>query len=692
MHDVFVSYARADRDRVAPLVALMEENGLSVWWDAEVVPGSTFEQVIDEALINTRLVVVVWTRESIHSDWVQAEAGDGLERGILLPVMLDSVRVPVAFRRKQTVNLFGWPQKQDRDELARFLAAALDTVGKPAGEPRLPAPAKAQGRARLKMTALFSIGLLVAVFGVREYLTGYTEGGPPPAERPRASILVLPFDTAAAGASAQDYEAIPYEVAAILRRTRNLQITSDEQVTSYLSELLRRPGFGIRTTHTLTGELGANPDSSLLLNARLTDTSTGETLWKKMIPLRQSDLSSIVMQIAEQVAAQFNVPVPVLASDIPPQTYLNYLKTKSDLRNSISREQLEEVVVAFEQITQHEPRFADAFAGLCRAELTLYRENQSVTTFENAEKHCHRAKTLKDNDPEVFIALGALYRGSGMLLESADNFTRALELAPFSTSAMREFSLTLIEQNRFDAAERQLEKALAIETDYWLNYREMGRILFMQGEYERAAEYYEMESELVADNSRALNNLGAAHFLSERFDQAVAAWESIADADRNDRVLSNLGSAHFFRRDYVRAAEMFGQAIAMAPENHEYWSGMGEAMAQAGAGDYQANFRRALELAETRLTINPNDALMLSAVATYQAALGDSDAVDRVINRLHEIKADGVYVTYDIARAYARLGRNTEALETMNQLVSLGYSRTLLSLDANFDEVLQKGD
>ena len=153
MHDVFVSYARADRDRVEPLVELMEANGLSVWWDAEVVPGSTFEQVIDDALIGARLVVVVWTRESIHSDWVQAEAGDGLERGILIPVMLDPVRVPVAFRRKQTVNLFGWPEKQDHGELTRFLAAAMETVGKPVAEPRLPPRARPQIRQKLRTTA-----------------------------------------------------------------------------------------------------------------------------------------------------------------------------------------------------------------------------------------------------------------------------------------------------------------------------------------------------------------------------------------------------------------------------------------------------------------------------------------------------------------------------------------------------------
>ena len=107
---------------------------------------------------------------------------------------------------------------------------------------------------------------------------------------------MLPFDTAAAGESAKNYEGIAYEVAAILRRTKDLQITSEEQVTSYLGELLRRPGFGLRTTHTLTGDLSTDSESGLLLNARLTETSTAEVGWRKTIPLDTGDLSNVIRQ------------------------------------------------------------------------------------------------------------------------------------------------------------------------------------------------------------------------------------------------------------------------------------------------------------------------------------------------------------------------------------------------------------
>ncbi len=41
MADVFVSYARSDKARVAPLVAAIEAQGWSVWWDRRSTPGSS---------------------------------------------------------------------------------------------------------------------------------------------------------------------------------------------------------------------------------------------------------------------------------------------------------------------------------------------------------------------------------------------------------------------------------------------------------------------------------------------------------------------------------------------------------------------------------------------------------------------------------------------------------------------------
>jgi WD40 repeat protein len=109
MHDVFISYARGDRSRVKRLAdALVAARGWSVWWDPELEAGEAFPRRIQEAVGDSRCVLVVWSARSVASDWVAAEATEGWERDILVPVRLDDCEPPMPFRQTHTVDLGLW--------------------------------------------------------------------------------------------------------------------------------------------------------------------------------------------------------------------------------------------------------------------------------------------------------------------------------------------------------------------------------------------------------------------------------------------------------------------------------------------------------------------------------------------------------------------------------------------------------
>jgi hypothetical protein len=59
MSDIFLSYARADRQRVLPLIQALERRGWSVWWDLHIPYGKSYEEVIEEELKAARCVIVV---------------------------------------------------------------------------------------------------------------------------------------------------------------------------------------------------------------------------------------------------------------------------------------------------------------------------------------------------------------------------------------------------------------------------------------------------------------------------------------------------------------------------------------------------------------------------------------------------------------------------------------------------------
>jgi hypothetical protein len=53
-------------------------------------------------------VVGLWSERSIISEWVKNEAASAAERGALAPALIDNVKIPLEFRRKQTADLIGF--------------------------------------------------------------------------------------------------------------------------------------------------------------------------------------------------------------------------------------------------------------------------------------------------------------------------------------------------------------------------------------------------------------------------------------------------------------------------------------------------------------------------------------------------------------------------------------------------------
>jgi len=110
-----------------------------VWWDRKIPPGKRFDEVIQEKLDAAKCVVVLWSKESVKSDWVKEEAEEGKRRNILVPVLIDSVTVPLGFRRIQTANLTDWHGQSPHAELDQLMEAVEAILGV-APSPNTPEP------------------------------------------------------------------------------------------------------------------------------------------------------------------------------------------------------------------------------------------------------------------------------------------------------------------------------------------------------------------------------------------------------------------------------------------------------------------------------------------------------------------------------------------------------------------------
>jgi hypothetical protein len=171
MADIFISYASPDRESARRLAERLSELGHSVWWDRTIPPGRQFDEVIQEALNTARCVIVLWSAQSVRSNWVKTEAADALAQDKLLPVLMERVLPPMEFKRIQAADLGDWSGEADHAEfgnlvasIERLLKAPRSPTGAVRPSPRVQAPPHAAWRLRnVTIAAAIVLGVAAAL-------------------------------------------------------------------------------------------------------------------------------------------------------------------------------------------------------------------------------------------------------------------------------------------------------------------------------------------------------------------------------------------------------------------------------------------------------------------------------------------------------------------------------------------------
>lgn len=132
MADVFVSYARKEKDRAVEIRRSLEGLGLSTFFDVEGLDaGDPWPDRLDAELKTAGAVVSLWSPHALSRQWVRNECAVGEKRGVLLPAELEPVTdydVPAQFATLQRVDLSDFHGQSDHAgwrSLVRALARKL---------------------------------------------------------------------------------------------------------------------------------------------------------------------------------------------------------------------------------------------------------------------------------------------------------------------------------------------------------------------------------------------------------------------------------------------------------------------------------------------------------------------------------------------------------------------------------------
>jgi hypothetical protein len=179
MADVFVSYSRANRDRIVTVSDNLEEAGYSVWWDSALAPGDDYALLIEQQIDASRCVVVAWSETARQSLWVRAEANEALDAGKLVQINLDRTRLPLPYSALNFVDFSAWGGVRTEECWTTFDGRVKRRINGEWVDAHAPKPGPAlQGLGRVSLLGWAAILLAAAI----ALITGLVATGRLPAQ------------------------------------------------------------------------------------------------------------------------------------------------------------------------------------------------------------------------------------------------------------------------------------------------------------------------------------------------------------------------------------------------------------------------------------------------------------------------------------------------------------------------------
>jgi TolB-like protein/Tfp pilus assembly protein PilF len=445
MADVFVSYARVDKARVAPIVAAIEAQGWTVWWDPEIAAGQQFDDQIETQLTAAKCVLVVWTPTSVSSRWVRGEAREAADRGILVPVRFDEARLPMDVRALHTTDLDHWsddPASPPFQEVLRALGGMLARNAAPRAGAAPPGAAPA-------------------------------EAAPKSA---RVSICVLPFANMS-GDAEQEYfsDGISEDIITDLSKVSSLAVVSRNTAFSLKGRSIDIAQIGrqLKVAYVLEGSV-RKAAGRVRITAQLIEVSKDNHVWAERYDRDLNDIFALQDEISQAIVKALKLKLlPEEKKAIEQrgtnnlEAYNLYLMARqfSVTGNYGNVRRCEAIIRLCRSATEIDPGYATAWAlmAVAQAALKFYFNGPGDGGLAAAE----RALALDANLGDAHAAKGRVLTSEGRYEEALVEIDAALRLGPESFEVNSAAARLYFTQRRLPEAVRYYEKAAALmETDF----------------------------------------------------------------------------------------------------------------------------------------------------------------------------------------------------------------------------------
>lgn len=209
-----------------------------------------------------------------------------------------------------------------------------------------------------------------------------------------------------------------------------------------------------------------------------------------------------------------------------------------------------------------------------------------------------RALAQAPDSTQAYIGLGDVDYQGAEYEKAYLNYDKAASLDPTNTRAMIGKTKAQRQQNKLNAAIKEINAAMAIEPNNIKVLTELAIIYDLLGKETLSAPIYREILERAPDQAASSNNVGLNYIALKQYDKAILAFERALSLDSsNTKIKNNLGTAFALRGNEEVAFSIFKDTVgeAGAYNNIGYLY-----ITQGRLDDAERTLRKALEL-------NPRD-------------------------------------------------------------------------------------
>ncbi len=243
-------------------------------------------------------------------------------------------------------------------------------------------------------------------------------------------------------------------------------------------------------------------------------------------------------------------------------------------------------------------------------------------------------------------------------------------------------------QRKYPEAEQLLHTAITTQPGNWLTINGLGTFLFSMGRYVEAADAYRQVVLLDPKNYLAHANLGSALTMAGDFEAGKIVFEESLAIKESRAAYSNLGVIYYYIGEFENSVATLRKAVELSPKEAVRWLNLADALFFSGQREEAATaFRRAADLAESRVAVDRTDFDTIFTLAWAQQMLGESEKAKATVARGLTIAPKDPYGFYYDALINVRAGEHESALTSLHLAVDNGYPANMLAAEPYLNEL-----